>query len=314
MSMNNISFNIDQLSKVLKDNDGGNKIDENIKKFISMVNNKIDTVDKLAKPTDLRISTKSAAARLTCVININEMAKMIKDIMMKDEDNRFLKIETKKFSYSKIDTKKKPKKDKVTFYNQATVVIEAGKKKRKVNIKFFSNGSISMTGCEDDTDGVEAVNTLLTTIKKNKKIFDSKYDMNHIKMVNYRITMINTDYVVGYKVNRENVYNLIKKKYKVFVEFDSDRYPGVKIGYMWNENNSLEDGLCYCDEKCKYEKKHRKNNKCKLVTIALFQSGKIIITGANNIIQTQEAYRYINKILYDNENYKKIVRFSIYDV
>ncbi len=107
------------------------------------------------------------------------------------------------------------------------------------------------------------------------------------------------------------LYNLLVKNYQIYVSYDPAIYQGVKISYMWNEKNSHKDGLCKCDKQCRLEKNLRKKNICKIVTIAIFQSGNIIITGASNIKQTNEAYNFINKILYDN--YSSVVRFSILD-
>ena len=42
---------------------------------------------------------------------------------------------------------------------------------------------------------------------------------------------------------------------------------------------------------------------CKKITIATFQSGNVIITGARQNIQTKTAYEYINKLFSENLNY-----------
>ena len=50
----------------------------------------------------------------------------------------------------------------------------------------------------------------------------------------------------------------------------------------------------------------------KRVTIAVFQSGKIIITGADKIKQTKNAYNCINNIIHTN--YQELRRITLQDL
>ena len=97
----------------------------------------------------------------------------------------------------------------------------------------------------------------------------------------------------------------------MFVVYSPDIYSGVKIYFFCNNKNKIQDGICRCSEKCYSKKKNSKDDGCKRVTIAVFQSGKIIITGANKISQTKEAYNIINKIIADN--YYELRRVTIQD-
>jgi TATA-box binding protein (TBP) (component of TFIID and TFIIIB) len=51
---------------------------------------------------------------------------------------------------------------------------------------------------------------------------------------------------------------------------------------------------------------------CKVVTVAVFQSGKIINTGGRNMEQTLAAYEFTNHII--KKHAKEIVRISILDL
>ena len=226
-------------------------------------------------------------------------------------------IEKEKFLVSVSDkstNKKKatPENPNTNFFNQATIVMKSSVTDRNVNIKFFNNGSISMTGCKEDEDGSDCIENFLKIAKRYPEIFYSKQERQTIKILNYRITMINANYSIGFKVDRSKLLKLVKNNYPIYIDYDPNRYQGVKVSYMWNKDNDLKDGLCKGHpQKCKYTKNQRKKNICKIVTIAIFQSGNIIVTGANDYRQTVEAYHYINKLLY--ENYEEIVKFSVLD-
>lgn len=205
------------------------------------------------------------------------------------------------------------KRDKTEFYNQGTVAARTSPNGKIITIEFFLNGSISLTGCVNNDDGMKAVNNVLNEAKKYREIFYdyTKDEIDDIKMINYKITMINTGYDAGFRIDRAKLTETLRNISDIFVSYNPERYQGVKISYMYNENNDNKDGICYCNPQCKYEKRMRPKNKCKIITIAIFQAGKNIITGANDIKQSLEAYNYINDVLANN--YLDIVRLSIED-
>jgi TATA-box binding protein (TBP) (component of TFIID and TFIIIB) len=52
-----------------------------------------------------------------------------------------------------------------------------------------------------------------------------------------------------------------------------------------------------CDKICNGQGDGKAEGACKRITIAIFQTGSIIITGARNLHQLEEAYQFINKIM-----------------
>ena len=166
-------------------------------------------------------------------------------------------------------------------------------------------------GHNEENDGMNAVNNIITAIKNDSQIYIDRNNREELKIINYNITMINSDYKIGFKVDRDKLFKLLLNVQKAYVTYDPSIYQGVKISYMWNKGNKSKDGVCKCNEKCSLLKQIRKRNNCKIVTIAIFQDRSIIITGANSLEQINEAYNYVNKILYSN--YEKIAQFSILD-
>ena len=61
---------------------------------------------------------------------------------------------------------------------------------------------------------------------------------------------------------------------------------------------NYKSGICNCSNICKGD---GKLGCCKKITIAVFNSGKIIITGGRNMTQCIEAYSFIYKILNDDK-------------
>ena len=83
-------------------------------------------------------------------------------------------------------------------------------------------------------------------------------------------------------------------------------YPGVNMKYFYNKEFK-NNGICKCSEKCKGKGKGCGNGNCKRITIAIFNSGKIIITGGRNFEQITESYNFINNILKNRNKYELLL-------
>ena len=58
-------------------------------------------------------------------------------------------------------------------------------------------------------------------------------------------------------------------------------------------------GICDCENPCNGK---GKDNTCKKITIAVFKSGKIIITGGRTKHNIQTAYKFINEFIEENSS------------
>jgi hypothetical protein len=122
-------------------------------------------------------------------------------------------------------------------------------------------------------------------------------DINTLKADQFTIRMINTDFSVPYRIRRKDLHKLlISSEYNNVCDFQPGTYPGVKLQYFWNDTCS-HDGRCMCTVPCFGKGRGEGNGDCKKVTVSVFESGKILITGANAFHQVDEAYAYICDIL-----------------
>jgi len=91
------------------------------------------------------------------------------------------------------------------------------------------------------------------------------------------------------------LYKIIVNEYGLFSTYEPCIYPGVNIKYFWNSEYN-NNGICKCTAKCNGKGKGNGNGNCKKITIAAFQSGNVIITGARDIDQILVTYNFINNI------------------
>lgn len=132
-----------------------------------------------------------------------------------------------------------------------------------------------------------------------------KQDINTLRLINLNVCLINSNFGVNFEIKRNILYQILLNHYKISVSYEPDYYQGVNSKFYWNCNNNKK-GYCVCKKKCNGKGKGLGDGDCKKVTVAIFQSGNIIITGAQNYCQIKDAYLFINKVL--DEHYDLIKR------
>jgi len=247
-------------------------------------------------PDGISISTMCATCKLNTELNIDNIEKYLQ---LNNDDIITVKRSTtsiRSLLTHKIKTKRttkliQPVKTKVInyFYNQITVVIRVNEGKTedintepRINLKLFKNGSVQMSGCKSIKNINIVLNKLIIKLKEPKaKIIDDK--IVEIKFIDnpelldikhFKIDMINSNYQVNMKIDRDKLYNLMKSR---------------------NIKSSFEPCIRACVV-VKYTPK-KFNTEEKQVSIYIFLKGNIIITGARDREHIIEAYEYINNIL-----------------
>ena len=116
---------------------------------------------------------------------------------------------------------------------------------------------------------------------------------------NIKIELINSDFITNCTINNTILHKVLTDKYHIFASYEPNDYPGVKSKFYWNKTmvNNHKQGCCLCNPPCA---SLGKKSVCTQITISIFQSGSIIITGAKSIQQIRDAYKFINKVLADN--------------
>jgi len=130
------------------------------------------------------------------------------------------------------------------------------------------------------------------------------YFPNLCKVKNYKIVLINSDYYLGFEIKRNVLHDLLVNKYNIFSSYEPCIYPGVNSKYYFNTEylDKPYIGKCYCDIYCDGKGNSNGNGNCKKITVAIFQSGSIIITGARDMEQIKNAHNFINRVINDNYN------------
>lgn len=249
-------------------------------------------LDKL--PEDLIISTMTITCSMNTLFNIINIGKYIdlseSAIVSVKYGNKLSGIRALAIGKQKKYKTNRVKKSKRAFFNQVSIKIKS-KYGNNPNVKLFKNGSIQLTGCKGEKHFIELLEIVCRELLKVKAIVDPKTmntvvvkpfvtNRNNIdisKITNINIRMINSNYNIGFRIDREKLYSLLLKK---------------------NIDCSFEP----CVHACVNIKHNYKN--VEKISIFVFESGSIIITGAKTWDHINSAYTFITTTLY--ENYSKI--------
>jgi TATA-box binding protein (TBP) (component of TFIID and TFIIIB) len=258
-------------------------------------------------PTPYRVSTITCNGNVGTTIHIDDFFQHVIIHDLPDEEEGFVYAEIHGDRRKGIHPNKKKREKQVTsgtptkcFDNQVTIVYRMPSGYMP-NVKLFRNGNLQMTGIRTVEDGHRMIQIMTQEIKRiyeniTKTIIVGE-NIQLLKGDNFTIRMINTDFSVPYKIRRKDLHKLlISSQYNNVCDFQPGTYPGVKLQYFWNDTCS-HDGRCLCTVPCFGKGRGIGNGDCKKVTVSVFESGKILITGANEFHQVEEAYAYICNIL-----------------
>ena len=112
------------------------------------------------------------------------------------------------------------------------------------------------------------------------------------------IVLINSDFDIKYKVQRDILHREIIDA-GLYSSYEPCIYPGVNIKYYFNHNQ--DNGICKCSVMCAGKGDGLSDGGCKKITVAVFKSGKIIITGARSRQQLELSYYFITKFMNDRK-------------
>lgn len=198
--------------------------------------------------------------------------------------------------------KKRPKSDKPRkyFYNQLTIhVFSETKNNNRINVKIFNNGRIQMTGINNECQGVQTIKTLcdeFNMLSDKEKSFDTEEEIQSVE--DLVTVLINSDFDIGFPIDRESLHRAIVES-GYYSSYEPCNYPGVNIKYYRNPLRK-NFGICDCEKPCNGK---GKGDTCKKITVAVFKSGKIIITGGRDKSDISVAHKFITEFIQENKEF-----------
>jgi len=136
---------------------------------------------------------------------------------------------------SKKDVMSYRTKKKSAFYNCFVLILRLFNSSdntfKEVHMKIFNTGKIEVPGIQDDEMFYKSVDYIRDMLSKYYE--NINYSKNEIETV-----LINSNFTCGYLVNREKLFDVLIKKYKIQSLYDPCSYPGVQSKYIINDDVS----------------------------------------------------------------------------
>lgn len=181
-------------------------------------------------------------------------------------------------------------------------------KRFQINAKVFKNGNVQITGLKTIEQGHFVIDKLATYIKSRNEHDSCLDNQAVIGGGGLRVCLINSDFTIKYNgeratLVREKLYSLLQSKYQTFSEYDAIVHPSVRANFCYNSTYTNGQGVCECSTKCYGKGCGHGEGQCKKVTIAVFGSGCVIITGSQSITQLDSAYAFICKVIKENHQH-----------
>jgi hypothetical protein len=210
------------------------------------------------------------------------------------------------------------------FDNQITLIFRYPKPCKddaqrvvSVNVKVFRNGHIQMTGLRECEQGKEVIamvmdklmeldgqgEAILAPLPRDEEgdeegeEEEEEMRVHRLTMKEYKVRLINCDFRVGFEIRRDQLLKCVCQRYKMACSFEPCIYPGCKIQYWYNTMYPERAGVCKCVSRCNGKGSGHGDGACKKITIAVFQSGCVIITGGQSDEQVRKTYEFVVSLL-----------------
>ena len=285
-------------------------------KHVNTVHNTPTNASIAFTKTHLRISTMTVTANWGVPIQLPILFDQIKEhlIPIWFPGEGILKFEHRGnalgAAYKDIFTNRKVTSK--SFFNQSTIVlrkfVSATAGWKEVNIKLFANGGIQMTGVNSKEFAVDSVMILLDILRKlPRSPFQDPIPTTVIKVA---VPLINTDYALDHDIQQDNLHKILIEKYNLFSMLEKTIYQGVNTKYFYNKTGT-KPGICTCSKFCKGQGGGSGEGECKRITMSIFRTGRIIITGAREMDQIQSAYEFLNGVFEAHSSEVLLKRVSV---
>ena len=268
----------------------------------------------VTNPSQYKISTITATGSINTEVNLDVLFQHIITISECEKEGvSYAEYGNLKKGVSKKNTHtRKVHETKKKFDNQLTLeyritMLPHSAGYTVLNCKIFKNGNIQMTGVKFIEQGSIFIDRIINIVRgaPSEAANNDMMENQH-----YTVRMINCDYRIGFNIKRDALFRVMVSDFENMVSYEPCIYPGVKIQYMWNKRYHDKKGICHCKDTCINGKgKGNGEGECKKITVAVFQSGCVIITGAQNEVQINDTYAWVNDIL--SKNRERIEKWNV---
>jgi TATA-box binding protein (TBP) (component of TFIID and TFIIIB) len=185
-------------------------------------------------------------------------------------------------------------KKKSAFYNCFVIILRMKIENtfKEFHVKVFNTGKLEIPGIQNETTFQMILSEVVKTLQP---YVTSKLDY---KPDSEETVLINSNFNCGFFINRDELFEILTKKYNIQAIYDPCSYPGIQCKFYYNPDIGIQNG-CQISE----ENKHLYQN-IKEVSFMIFRTGSVLIVGKCDENVLILIYDFLKIIL--NNEYKNI--------
>lgn len=184
------------------------------------------------------------------------------------------------------------------FINQITTVYRMSATQMP-NIKIFHNGNLQMTGIKRVEDGEALVSRIVEDIRACGSSVCT--DPSALASREFIVRMINANFEAPTCVSRVRLFEVLRSETSLQIMFEANNYQALKLHYYFNASNPGQNGCCSCNAEvgstlCEGKGKGMDKWDCKRVTLAVFETGRMLISGATTMAHVNHLYAFVSAL------------------
>jgi len=257
-----------------------------VKKQIKFVSSNLEELAEMQEKL-----TKYECTEQQIITNINNPTGRI----------QFKDIRKLSIGISKKDLLSYHSKKKGAFYNCFVVNmrIKWAGVFREVHVKIFNTGKVETPGIQSDAMYDYVLEKIIELLKLYCNLPDLKYNLTS------ETILINSNFSVGFYIDRERLFGILREKYNVHCVYDPCSYPGIQCKYYFPKS------LIKCEDDEEISKitgMHIGENSIS-VSFMIFRTGSVLIVGKCNEKILNHIYLFLLNIF--KEEYINIAHSNI---
>jgi hypothetical protein len=193
-------------------------------------------------------------------------------------------------------------KKKSAFYNCFVIILRMKIENifKEFHVKVFNTGKLEIPGIQNETTFQMILSEVIKTLQP---YVDNKLEYNPNSE---ETVLINSNFNCGFFINRDELFEILTKKYNIQAIYDPCSYPGIQCKFYYNPDIGIQNG-CQISE----ENKHLYQN-IKEVSFMIFRTGSVLIVGKCDENVLILIYDFL-KIILNNEYTNICQKYSVGD-
>lgn len=193
-------------------------------------------------------------------------------------------------------------KQKRAFFNCFVIILRVVDEEddqhgfKEMHVKVFNTGKLEIPGIKNDGMLVRVQSLLVDTLRP---FVGKELDFQRS---NSETVLINSNFKCGYYINRDDLFNLLKFKYRINCNYDACSYPGIQCKFFYVKGSGEQSGqqpmhFMAGEESSRHKKMCNDTKPHYEISFMIFRTGSVLIVGKCNEDVLYEIYEFIKTML-----------------